>query len=357
TRQKASTRGSILGVLGAIVGGVIGNNPFGSLISQGLQRYGQLATLSFSRNQEYQADQLGIRYIAQAGYDPTAGATMLDALTRSAALEARVQGKTGRSTPEWASTHPLSQNRSLQARQLAAQYARPGGGLRNRDAFLAQLNGVKVDDDPAQGVIEGTTFTHPDLRLQFAVPVGFQMSNSADAVSIEGSSGKAQFSTGRFNGDMPAYVAAVLQQLTGGQTQVQMSPLQQTSVNGIPAAYTVGQAQTESGVVDVSIFAYQFSPTQAYHFVMLTQGGQGIAPFQSMVASLRRITPAEAAAIRPRIINVVAVRAGDTAQSLASRMAYRNFQLERFLSLNNLQPSSRLVPGTKVKLVVYGTRR
>ncbi|MEO7787513.1 MAG: M48 family metalloprotease, partial [Sphingomicrobium sp.] len=89
TRQKASTRGSILGVLGAIVGGVIGNNPFGSLISQGLQRYGQLATLSFSRQQEYEADQLGIRYIAQAGYDPTAGATMLDALTRSAALEAR----------------------------------------------------------------------------------------------------------------------------------------------------------------------------------------------------------------------------------------------------------------------------
>lgn len=357
TRENRSTRNSILGVLGAIVGGVIGDNPFGNLISQGLQRYGQLATLSFSRSQEYEADQLGIRYIAQAGYDPTAGATMLDALTRSAALEARVQGKTGRSTPEWASTHPLSENRSVQARQLAAQFARAGGGVRNRDAFLAQLNGVKVDDDPAQGVIEGTTFTHPDLRLQFTVPVGFQMSNSADAVSIEGSSGKAQFSTGRFNGNMPAYVTGVLQQLTGGQTQVQMSPLQQTTVNGIPAAYTVGRAQTDSGAVDVGIFAYQWSATQAYHFVMLTQGGQGIAPFQSMVASLRRITPAEAAAIRPRIINVVSVRPGDTVQSLANRMAYRDYRLERFVSLNNLQPTSRLAPGAKVKLIVYGTRR
>jgi len=356
TRQNASTRGSILGVLGAIVGGVIGNNPFGNLISQGLQRYGQLATLSFSRQQEYEADQLGIRYIAQAGYDPTAGATMLDALTRSAALEARVQGKTGRSTPEWASTHPLSQNRSVQALQLARQFARATPGVRNREAFLAQLNGVMVDDDPAQGVVEGTTFTHPDLRLQFVIPTGFQMSNSADAVTIEGTSGKAQFSGGRFNGNMPAYVSQVLQQLTGGQTQVQMAPLQQTNVNGIPAFYTTGRAQTDSGVVDVSIFAYQWSPTTAYHFVMLTQGGQGIGPFQGMVGSLRRISPAEAAAIRPRIIQVTTVRSGDTVQSLASRMAYRDFQLERFLSLNNLQSSSRLAPGAKVKLIVYGRR-
>ena len=53
----------------------------------------------------------------------------------------------------------------------------------------------------------------------------------------------------------------------------------------------------------------------------------------------------------------VTVRPGDTVQSLASRMAYRTFQLDRFLSLNNLAANSRLVPGQKVKLVVYGTRR
>jgi hypothetical protein len=38
-------------------------------------------------------------------------------------------------------------------------------------------------------------------------------------------------------------------------------------------------------------------------------------------------------------------------------MAYRDFKLERFLSLNGLAPNSTLVPGEKVKLVVYGTRR
>ena len=49
-------------------------------------------------------------------------------------------------------------------------------------------------------------------------------------------------------------------------------------------------------------------------------------------------------------------RPGDTVQSLARRMAYRDFQLERFVSLNGLAANSRLIPGQKVKLVVYGAR-
>jgi predicted Zn-dependent protease len=118
----------------------------------------------------------------------------------------------------------------------------------------------------------------------------------------------------------------------------------------------VARANTSSGTVDVSVFAYAFSPNQAFHFITLTQGGQGVGQFTPMVNSLRRISAAEAASIRPRVINVVAVRPGDTVQSLASRMAYRDFQVERFLSLNGIASGARLVPGQRVKLVVYGNR-
>jgi predicted Zn-dependent protease len=90
---------------------------------------------------------------------------------------------------------------------------------------------------------------------------------------------------------------------------------------------------------------------------MLTPGGYGVTPFAPMINSLRRITLAEAAAIRPRIMHIETVRPGDTVQSLASRMAYRDFKLERFLSLNGLAPNTPLVPGRKVKLVIYGARR
>jgi predicted Zn-dependent protease len=110
-------------------------------------------------------------------------------------------------------------------------------------------------------------------------------------------------------------------------------------------------------MLDVSVMAYQWDPQHVYHFVMLTAGGSGLGPFTPMVESLRKITPAEAAAIRPKIIHVVTVGPGDTVQSLASRMAYRDYQLDRFLTLNGLSANSRLVPGQRVKLVVYGARR
>jgi predicted Zn-dependent protease len=110
-------------------------------------------------------------------------------------------------------------------------------------------------------------------------------------------------------------------------------------------------------MIDASVVAYQWDANRVYHFVMITQGGSGIGPFAPMVNSLRRITPDEASAIRPRVMHVVTVAPGDTVRSLASRMAYRDFKLDRFLSLNGLAPNSALIPGQKVKLVVFGTRR
>jgi predicted Zn-dependent protease len=336
-RESYARRSSVLGVLGAILGSVVGGG-FGNAVAEMAQTRAQLATLSFSREQEYQADTLGLRYLVNAGYDPSGGAGVLNALTRATALEARVQGRDSRQTPEWASTHPLSENRVQRALAEARQTGRLGTGMRNRDQFLAQLNGVFVDDDPAQGVIDGRTFTHPDLRIFFAVPQGYLMSNGTDAVSISGTAG-------------------VLQELAGGEVRLAVGPTQRTVVNGIPAAYTTARANSSSGSIDVSVFAYQWAPGTVYHFVTLTRGGMRIGPFVPMVQSIRRITPAEAAAIRPRVIEVVSIRPSDTVQGLASRMAYPTFRLERFLSLNGLQANSRLVPGQKVKLVVYGSRR
>lgn len=352
-RRSVATRNSILSVLGAIIGSAVGGNAFGNLLSQGAQ----LRTLSFSRDQEYQADTLGTRYIVAAGYDPLGGADILASLGRADALQLRIQGKGNRSTPEWASTHPNSQNRVQRERQLAIQSGRAGQGIRNRDAFLAQIEGLTVDDDPAQGVIEGRWFSHPDLRLRFAVPTGYLMQNSTTAVSIEGSAGKAQFSGGGYTGSLENYIGRVLNQLTGGRQQLAVGPPRQTTINGLPALLVTGRANTSSGAVDVSVMAYRWDRDTVYHFVMLTAAGRGIGQFSSMLDSLRRLSPQEAAAIRPRVIDIVTVQRGDTVQSLAQRMAYRDYKVDRFLSLNGLAGNAPLTPGQKVKVVVYGTRR
>ena len=341
-----------LGVFGQIVGAI-----FGSGVSDILTARSRLDMLSFSREQEYQADTLSLRYMIGSGYDPAGAAEMLAALSRQSALEARVQGRTNRQTPEWASTHPLSENRMQRALAEARATGRLGTGVRNRDQFLSELEGMYVDDDPAQGVIEGPTFTHPDLRIRFSVPQGYLMSNGTDAVTISGSAGKAQFRGGRFSGNLDNAVLLAFRQLTGGNANFPVPVPQHVTINGMPAAVTTARVNTESGTIDASVAAYQWDAQRVYYFVMLTPGGYGVGPFVPMINSLRRITPAEASAIRPRIIHVETVRPGDTVQSLAGRMAYRDFKIERFLSLNSLNANSSLIPGRKVKLVVYGPRR
>ena len=317
----------------------------------------ELQTLSFSREQEYEADTLGMRYMISAGYDPAGAVQLLASLARETALEARVQGRANRQLPEWASTHPLSENRMERALQEARDTGRLGTGVHNRDTFLSELEGIYVDDDPAQGIIDGPVFTHPDLRIQFRVPTGYLMSNGTYAVTISGSAGKAQFSGGRYSGSLDNYIVKLLEQLTSSGSGIAVPRPVRTSINGMPAEYTTIHASTDSGIIDVSVVAYQWDPQHVYHFVMLTSGGQGMGPFAPMVNSLRKISPAEAAAIRPRVIHVVTVGAGDTVQSLASRMAYRDLKLDRFLTLNGITADTKLVPGQKMKLVVYGARR
>ena len=357
-RQSAATRNQILGVLGAVLGGAIGDNGgllggLGGLLQNNAMQVAQLATLGFSRSQELQADQLGVQYLKSAGYDPLALSTMLASLAAQTSLEARLAGGDARSLPEWASTHPDPASRVRNAQTLASRVG-GSGGTRGADAFLAAVDGVLYGDDPAQGVVEGNEFLHPDLRLRFAVPNGYGMQNGTTAVMVSGNGGQAQFSTGTYSGDMNAYIAAAFKSVAGN-AQISPSVAQRTTVNGIPATYAVARVNTQSGQVDVTVFAYEFSRNQAFHFVALTKpGGAGV--FNSMFNSVRRLSANEAAAIRPRRIDVVTVARGDTVATLSRRMAYSNYQAERFQVLNRLNANSRLTPGQKVKIVVYANR-
>jgi predicted Zn-dependent protease len=72
-----------------------------------------------------------------------------------------------------------------------------------------------------------------------------------------------------------------------------------------------------------------------------------------MLNSMRRVSSTEAAQVKPRKLAVVTVAKGDTVQSLASRMAYSDAPVERFLVLNGLSSNAVLRAGDKVKIVTY----
>ncbi|MEE4538040.1 MAG: M48 family metalloprotease [Erythrobacter sp.] len=348
-RQQRAQRNSILGVLGAIGSSIfLGDTGIGDSLARTFLQGSQLLTLSYSRSQELEADQLGIQYLTRASYDPRAMGTVLASLAEQNALDARLQGREDATAPEWASTHPNSAERVRDA--LADAQGMPGNVL-NRDTFLQRIDGMLYGDDPEQGVIEGRRFIHPELMLTFTAPQGFYMVNSTRAVAINGQSGQAQLSLAPYNGDLQSYVRQQFAQLGGDQQQLAPQTLERTTVNGLPAVF--GQARVNNGQqqVDVTVFAYEFAPDRAYHFAAITPAGRSNT-FASMFQSMRRISQAEAAQIVPRRIDVVTVQSGDSVASLARRMAYENGQVERFRVLNALGADDALVAGQNVKLVV-----
>ncbi|NBW76277.1 MAG: peptidase M48 Ste24p [Sphingomonadaceae bacterium] len=349
-RQSAATKNTIFGVLGAVLAGaVLGNNQVGQVIQRGLLQGSQLLTLRYSRGQETESDNLGIDYLRKAGYDPRAMSTVLQSLANQNALDARLMGSNNQ-VPAWASTHPDPASRVRAALVRAGSNA---SGVTNRDTFLTRIAGLTYGDDPKQGVVEGRRFTHPDLKLSYEAPNGFYMMNGTRAVAINGQSGRAQFTTGPFSGDLDAYVRGAFGGLTEqGQQAIDPGQINRTTVNGLPAAYATSQVNSGNGVVEVTVFAYQFGPDQAYHFVTITQAG-GTGVFDPMFRSMRRISAAEAAAIKPRKLAVITARAGDTVQSMATRMAYTDAPLDRFLVLNGLTATSRISAGQKIKLITY----
>lgn len=347
--QKRNTR-STIGSIGSVLLGVLtGSSELAQIAGQASQLY----TLSYSRSQEYEADDLGIRYLKRAGYDPFAAADMLDSLGRSSALDAQLAGRDAeKGVPSWARSHPLTQDRVARARREAA-----GGTAktRNRDVFLNALDGTIYDDDPKQGVVDGRVFRHPDLKFQFEAPAGFTINNGTQSIAIQGNGGQAQFAGGSLGGGgLEAYVGKVFQAV-GGQ-QISYSQPRRSTVNGLEAAVSTARANTQSGPVDVTVTAYRWSGDQAFHFLTITPASTGAGPFAAMLNSMKRLSDSEAASIRPRVIDVVTVKQGDTVTSLANRMAYSDLKTERFLTLNALEAGRALRPGEKVKLVVYGQR-
>jgi predicted Zn-dependent protease len=347
-RQKAATKNTLIGGGLAILSGILlGDSQVGQTLSRGLLQGSQLLTLKFSRKQELEADDLGIQYLGRAGYDRRAMGTVLASLAAQNNLDARLAGKNA-SVPEWASTHPDPAGRVQSALSKAGT---TGGGVTNRDTFLTRIDGLLYGDDPAQGVIEGSTFIHPELRLAFTAPQGFYMVNGTRAVSIQGQGGQAQMTTAAYSGNLDTYVRQQFTALGGEKSTLAPAQIERTTVNGLPAVFGTARVNNNGSQVDVVIFAYEFARNQAFHFAVIAPAGRA-GTFNPMFQSMRRITQTEAGAVVPKKLQVVTVARGDTVASLSRRMAYDSAQEERFRVLNALSGTATVTPGQKVKLVV-----
>ena len=345
------TRGTLAGLGALAVGVLTGNGQLAQLAGQA----GQLYTLSYSRGQEFEADDRGVSYLLGAGYNLYAATDMLRALGTNDALTSRIGQRTGSEVPAWARTHPLTQDRVTRA----AARAQTAGGTRETPAqksraYLQAIDGVIFGDDPDQGFVNGLTFAHPKIKIAFDAPQGFSITNTTASVNVSGPNGlKAMFAGGGAvpAGGLDAYATSVLGQVVG-QAPAQVGQAQRGTTNGLATSFLPARAQTSSGQqVDVGVVAYQVG-ARAFHFVTLAPAGAGQA-FTPMLGSFRTLSDQQAAALRARRVEVVAVTARDTVQSLAQRMAFSDYQVDRFLALNSRDAAQALRPGELVKLITY----
>ena len=347
---QRQTRGTLAGLGALAVGVITGSGQLAQVASQ----LGGLYTLSYSRTQEFDADDRGVSYLLGAGYNLYAATDMLQALGANDALTKRIGQRTASDVPAWASSHPLTADRVTRA----AARAQASGGVRETPAqksrvYLQSINGIIYGDDPEQGFINGNTFAHPKLKIAFDAPQGFTLTNTATSVNVAGPNGlKAMFSAGALSsGGLDAYATNVLKQIVG-QAPTQVAAFQHGMTNGLQTTLLPARAQTSSGQqVDVAVTAYQVGD-RAYHFVTLAPAG-GAGPFTPMLGSFRALSDQQAAALRARRVEVVEVTARDTVQSLAQRMAFTDYQLDRFLSLNARSATQPLRSGELVKLITY----
>jgi len=326
-------------------------------------RVAKLGSLSYSRSQEYEADSLALNYLPAAGYTPDGLTRVLGDLQREGAFSAREAGRPDSNAAPWMSTHPLTSDRIKRASALAARSPAREGLIVEQEGLLRQLDGLPYGDasaSAARGHVDGSSFVHRELGLRFDAPRGFRIAEQADTVQISGPRlTLAEFALGRATDRQLETYASELLRTVVKSGRYEAGQPQRTRINGLDAVILPARATSGGQPVDLTVVAYAAGGDTAYSFIAMTPAGQA-SVFDPMFDSLRRLPDGEGTTRAPsggRRILVVEVRSGDTAESLAQRMAPGGDRLGRFLMLNALEPGEPLRPGSKVKLIVAGGGR
>jgi predicted Zn-dependent protease len=307
----------------------------------------KIALASFSRAQEFEADGIGVGIAARAGFDAYGATRFLTSLGRDS--EMRQSGPTNIDprAPDFLSSHPATPERVKNAQTSARQFGAPGAVERDRQPYLAAVDGMVYGDDPSEGLVRGRHFLHPRLGFTFVAPEGFTLDNTAQAIlGVKEGGGQAL----RLDVVRVPTEQSLTDYLNSGWIEnVEGKSIEGTTINGFAAA--TANAKGEQWAF--RLFAVRFG-SDVYRFIFASKHmtAEIDRSFRDSVATFRRMSIAESKAARPLRLRVVTVGNSDTVEQLASRMAVVDRKPERFRILNGLEPGDRLNPGDLVKIVV-----
>ena len=301
-----------------------------------------LSIAKFSRNQEFEADKIGIRVIARAGYDPYAASRFLAALQKWSDLRNAAAG--GRSGAlDMTATHPSTIERVQIAAEEAKAFGAPGVGAVARDAYLQAIDGLAYGDDPDQGIVRGRAFVHAKLGLAFMAPQGFTLENQNVALIGVGPDGDTALRLDSVSAETTASPEASLAKgwIDGVDTQrietLKLGDLDAATgvATGQPWSFRLGAVKVGARMVRLVFAARTLTPA-------IDQD------FRASLMSFHRLGPDEPTRLGSHV-HVAQAEPGETAQSFAGRMSVSDRPLAEFLALNGLDRGGPLVVGQLYK--------
>ncbi len=300
--------------------------------------------LKYGRDDERQADDLGVRYMLRGNYDPREMPAVFDMLERV------TQDAGGGGTPEWLSTHPNPGNRRERiAAQVAAQPGGSAGAVVGRESYLKRLDGLVYGNNPREGFFRGNQFLHPDLEFRFTFPEGWQTANQKSAVLAVSPKQDALIRITLADAASPDAAARSF----FAQDGVTAGPPSTTRIDGLPATVGEFSATTESGQLRgrVAFIAHKNAVYQLMAYTAEPSWTTYDATLRQALASFGRLTDAAALAAQPLRIQTVTLDQAMTITEFARRYPSA-VPVEKVALINHADPETRFEKGAVLKRVV-----
>ena len=310
-----------------------------------------LLFLKYGRDDERQADDLGLRYMTRAGLDGRLLPEVFSVLQGVQTVEGA-----GR-LPSWLASHPdPGARRQRIEEQLAAAGAPADGSVVGRDAYLARLDGMVFGEDPRDGYFDGREFLHPGLAFRLRFPAGWKTANQARAVSAVSPAEDAAIQVSLAAEGTAAAAAERFFAAAG----IERGSSWDAPVHGLPAAWTTFEVPGDATTADDDLagrVAFVTHRGQLFELLGLAKT-QGDADFEEMEGALTTFEPlddAAALAVRPKRLELV---------KLSAPMTLARFQelhpstvpLPVLALINHAKPEETLEAGRLVKRVVGGAQ-
>jgi predicted Zn-dependent protease len=331
--------GAVTGIISPALGGAVAG--IGTFA-------GQLVLAPYSRDQEREADRIGMNVAAEAGYDPAGMPQFLTTLQRDVAL---VHGSEAHKT-SFFDSHPSTPERVANATKLARRIEAgpPFSIAGTRREFYGELDGLVIGLDPAEGVLVKHGFVQPVLDFRLDFPQGWTAQNARHQIATMAPNGEAYWMMEALTeGDDPLIAADAVK----GRIGFRLADVQRATINGLPAAQVTLQTRASGTVLMVDITWI------THHNVVYQMAGvTPVATYDTYRESLLDITESfrpldvsEFAGLRVSRIRTVDARDGESLERLLDR-SNSGWGLAQTAIANAMQADAPLRADQPVKVAV-----